>query len=306
MNKSNKKNIDPSERQIERLAIVRYQISVCQEQINQPSPLYNLTLNTMQDFVESALHIIAESHKINVASPSFDVLLEKVLSKLEDEELSGYIVLMKAMNKARVSFKHHGNSTDKREVNSHLTESTEFVRELSKRAYDKDLDNISITSFIKNEKVRQYLESAEKKHLASDAKAMIDLRIAFDELVRDYTNRKLATPGTSIFDMKPSFLPTGREMEYLGIEKIIKWIDNIDDWLKYMSLGINMRRYAYFNVHTPYVSYSLDRTPFTDLLSVIEYDADRYERCRRFVIDTALAFAQDDFDFDAWSSRRFN
>lgn len=298
--------IEPTERQIERLAIVRHQISISKEQAAQPAPLYNLALNTIQDFVESTLHIIAESHKAGVRGNSFDALLESVLAKIGDNTLSGYAVVMKAMNKARVNFKHHGNTSSGREVNSHLTESTEFVRELVTKAYNKDLDSISITTFIKNEKVRSYLDSAEKNHINAEPKAMIDLRIAFDVLVKDYKHRKLRFPGQTIFDTKPSFLPTGRELEYLGIEKIIDWIENIDNWVQYMSLGVSMRHYAYFNAHTPNVQYALDGTPFSDLVRKIDYDKQKYERCHRFVIDTALAFAQDDYDFDAWSNRRIS
>lgn len=298
--------VEPTERQVERLAIVRYQISIGQEQVAQPAPLYNLALNTIQDFVESSLHIIAESHKAKVKGNSFDMLLESVLAKIADDELSGYTVVIKAMNKARVNFKHHGNTSSSREVSSHLTESIEFVRELARKAYDKDLDDISITAFIKNEKVRRYLDSAEMNHSKSDSRAMIDIRIAFDELIKDYKRRKLRFPGQTIFDTKPSFLPSGRELEYLGIEKIIEWVENLENWVQYMALGISMRHYAYFDAHTPKVQYSMDGTPFTDLVRNLDYDKQIYDKCRRFVIDTALAFAQDDYDFDAWNNRRVN
>lgn len=296
----------PTERHIERLAIIRHQISYAQEQVRQPSPMHQLALNTMQDFVESSLHVVAESHKITVNGSAFDNLLENVTKKFPETELSGYTVLMKSMNKARVNFKHHGNSSDIREVTAHLTESIEFVRELTKRAYGLDLDSISIVAFIQNEKVKQHLEESEKQWQAGDEKAMFNMRIAFDKLIHDYTHRKLWSPATTIFNTKPSFLPNTSELQYLGIDKIYDWIENIDSWVKYVALGIDMRRFSFFDAHTPDVAYSMNRTPLGSFRNGVEVNDDTYQKCRRFVIDTALALMQDDFDFDPWNNRKFD
>lgn len=300
------KSIKPTERHIERLAIIRHQISYAQEQVRQPSPIHQLALNTMQDFVESSLHVVAESHKITVNGNAFDNLLENVTKKFPGTELSGYTVLMKSMNKARVNFKHHGNSSDIREVTAHLTESIEFVRELAKEAYGIDLDSISIVAFIQNEKVKQHLKESEKQWQAGDEKAMFNMRIAFDELIHDYTHRKLWSPGTTIFNTKPSFMPNTSDLRYLGMDKIYDWIENIDSWVKYIALGIDMRRFAFFDAHTPNVAYSMNRTPHGNFRNGVEVNEDTYQKCRRFVIDTALALMQDDFDFDPWNNRKFD
>lgn len=298
--------LKPTERHIERLAIIRHQISYAQEQVRQPSPIHQLALNTMQDFVESSLHVVAESHKISTNGNAFDKLLENVVKAFPKTGLSGYTVLMKSMNKARVNFKHHGNSSDVREVTSHLTESIEFVRELTKQAYGVDLDSISVAAFIQNEKVKHHLEESDEQWQAGDEKAMFNMRIAFDELIHDFTRRKLWSPGTTIFNTKPNFMPNKTKLEYLEVDKLYEWIENIDNWVKYVALGIDMRRFAFFDAYTPKVNYSMNRTPWGNFRNGVEVDEDTYQKCRRFVIDTALALMQDDFDFDPWNNRKFD
>jgi hypothetical protein len=295
----------PGERQLERLAIIRYQISFAQEQAAKPFPINQVALSTMQDFVESALHIICESHKISSGKKSFDQLLEAVVEKLGDEHLRGYVVLMQSMNSARVSFKHHGNSLGEKDIFSHLTESIEFVRKLSNVAYGVNLDSISILAFIKNETAKTHLTEADRELASSTQGALFKLRLAFDVLVKDYIERKTWSPGTSLFDTKPHFMPSKQSYGFQEFEKIVEWIENMDKWVKYISLGIDMRLFAFFDAHTPHIMYSINGTAHADSIAKkVEPDNDIYQKCRSFVIDTALSFMRNDYDFDAWSNRK--
>jgi len=86
------------------------------------------------------------------------------------------------------------------------------------------------------------------------------------------------------------------------MKKAFEWLESLDGWVKMLALGIDMRRYAYFDAHTPTSLYTLDGLPHLSRHEGVTITDEVFTRCLKFVIDTALAFAED--DFDAWSARQ--
>lgn len=293
----------------ERLSLVRYQLMVADGQAKQPSPLNSLALGSMQDAVESMLGLIVERERVAVSNRNdFLQMFDAVAKKIEgDPPISGFRPGAAAMNLARVNFKHHGNQAESGTIARHLSNSEELVQVMAERVFSVPLEAISLLLFVRDAKARRHLEVAQSNWNSSKSQgAMDELKLAFDRLIRDYESRKAWHPGKSLFSTKPSFIPSVFDLRKSGkeAEKAFEWLESLDGWVKMLALGIDMRKYAYFDAHTPSSTYSLNGSPHLQRRSGIVITGEVFARCMKFVVDTALAFSEDDFDFDAWSARQ--
>lgn len=294
---------------VEWLSLIRYQLLVAREQSRLGRPMSAISINAMQDAVESVLSLVVQARGGPLSNrPDFLQLFDAAVSHAADvARVQAYRPAMNALNTARVGFKHHGNAPDDSVLARHLERSQEFVAALVEEVFDVDIQNVSLLVFIKCVEAREHLLAAQDLLSRGERRdAMEKLRMAFDELVRDYTRRKQWYPGKSLFATKPSFFPNSFDLRRMGkeFEKIGEWLENLDKWVKYVALGIDMRRFAYFDVHAPKVMYAMGGNHFTHHDETIKIDDEVFARCFKFVVDTGLALAQDDYDFDHWSARQ--
>jgi len=303
-------NVDElPESTVEWLSLIRYQLSVAREQSRLGRPMSALAINAMQDAVESALSLVVQSRGGNLSNrPDFLQLFDAaIVNGADAERLNAFRPAMNALNTARVGFKHHGNAPHDSVPTRHLVRSQEFVTALAQEVFEVNLEDISLLVFVKGTEAREHLLAAQDLWSRGEHRDAVErLRLAFDELVRDYTRRKQWYPGKSLFATKPSFFPSSIDLRKLGkeVEKINEWLENLDKWVKYVALGIDMRRFAYFDVYAPRVMYAMGGNHFTYHDEAIAIDDEVFARCFKFVIDTGLALAQDDYDFDHWSARQ--
>lgn len=292
----------------ERLSVVRYQLMVAEEQARQPAPLSSLALGSMQDAVESMLGMVVERQHLTISNRSEFLALFDVIAKAVEGEppITGFRPGVAAMNLARVNFKHHGNQSESGTIARHLGNSKELIEALVKRVYGVELDVVSLLLFVRDTQARSHLESAQSNWDTRKSEEAIDeLKLAFDCLTRDYERRKAWHPGKSLFSTKPSFAPSIFEIRRSGeeMEKAFEWLESLDGWVKMLALGIDIRRYAYFDAHTPTSIYALDGSAHLSRGEGVTITDEVFARCMKFVIDTAFAFSEDDFDFDGWSAR---
>lgn len=293
----------------ERLSLIRYQLLLAEKQVEQPSPLNSIALGTMQDSVESMLALVIEKRLLQTKNTNeFVHLFDVVSSSFSDEsQIPGFRSSMIAMNKARVSFKHHGNQVEVVTIARHLSNSSDLLNQLCIEVFNLRIQEVSLLLFVRDEKARSHLQQSESLWNSSKyAEALDELKLAFDQIVRDYDSRKSWSPGRGLFSTRPSFLPSTIERKAAGntVQKAYEWLESIDDWVKILALGVDMRRYAFFNAYAPHVMYAMNGKPFISRRDGIQLTDEIYSKCFKFVIDTALAFREDDFDFDAWSARQ--
>ena len=141
---------------------------------------------------------------------------------------------------------------------------------------------------------------------AGDAvQALCQLRLAFDRVVQDYEMRKVWGRGRTWFSTEPPFRPTGlgNSFEDRAEAHLAEWIKAIDERVKLIALGVDLLRYAYFDVHTPGVTYvasgDVTMNPYDETLITTE----AFTRCYRFVIDTSLRLGVEDYSVDAYAMR---
>ncbi len=110
--------VTPEEAQ--RLALIRYQLTLALQQAEQPSPRNGLSILGFQDVLESFLYLAAEHfHAAVTRKMEFDKLIDAVSEKMPDGRPLGYRAQLLALNNARVNLKHYGNLPDQRTVERH-------------------------------------------------------------------------------------------------------------------------------------------------------------------------------------------
>jgi hypothetical protein len=93
-------------------------------------------------------------------------------------------------------------------------------------------------------------------------------------------------------------------VKQLGVEKLLDWLKALDERTTLLAFGVDLRRYAYFQVHTPAVGHVLTGGYSGSPRQGVVITEDVFQRCYRFVIDTALTLGAEDYDFDPWETRR--
>ena len=222
--------------------------------------------------------------------------------------LAGHRSRLLALNSARVAFKHHGNLPSASTLERSRVNVLDFLSEASSAVLDVRFDQVSLTAFIRDSAGRGLVEDAERRWQSGDAEeATIALAKAFDSIVRNYEKRKIGFTQDSLFKTRPTFLRSGN-MRDLGLDSLIDWLSAIDERTKLLAFGIDLRGHAYFSVHTPTVRLTMAGAYVVDAKDIngttVAVTQDVFERCHRFVIDTALTLTAEDYDFDGWALRR--
>ncbi|WP_148043350.1 hypothetical protein [Flexivirga caeni] len=291
------------------LSLVKYQLLVAQQQSQLVTPLNALALSAAQDSVESVLALVVQAKGGDLkARADFLQIFDAAVAHGQDaDELRKHRPAIAAMNTARVSFKHHGNVPEASAIVRHVDRAKSLVQELVDQVFDISLDDVSLLLFLRSEEAQKLLSEAQTLWNSEKAdEAMEKLRLAFDVITKDFTGRKSWYPGKSVFTTKPSFYPTGRDIKQWGkvAEKFDEWLQNLDGWVRYSALGVNMIEYAYFNVHAPSASYAIGGNAFLNKHEGVTYNEEVFVRCFKFVVDTGISLARSDFDFDAWAARQ--
>lgn len=175
------------------LSLIKYQMTVAEEQAKQPSPLNSLAISTLHDAVESMLNLVAQATRAEVKGnrPDFLQIFDAIDKTLDPTGIAGDRAAMAAMNTTRVAFKHHGSRPDERTLQRHLARASEFVTGLCQTVFDTSFDDVPLLLFVTQSGVRQELEAADRCRAAGDwVVAMQHLWKAFDALVESCESSK--------------------------------------------------------------------------------------------------------------------
>jgi hypothetical protein len=290
--------------------LIRYQALSAIELSRQPPPLGGTAINELQDAVEAFLRLCVEHLRVPVSSKSEFLQVFDAVDKHPSVNgaLGGHRAALLAVNQARVGFKHHGNVPSPATMERARVNVQAFLDEACQSVLGQRLDDVSLTAFIRDNEARRLTEAASTAWANGDAnEAMLTLRRAFDRLVRDYEQRKVWHQGRSLFTTQPNFLPSNQDLRKMGLEKLTKlvdWLKALDQRTILLAFGVDLRRYAYFEAHTPVVGYVLSGEYRSSAREGVAITEDVFRRCYRFVIDTALMLGAEDYDFDAWAAQR--
>lgn len=292
------------------LSMIRYQADLAVEQSRQPLPLAMIAVNGLHDAAESMLGLLIELNGYPVASkkPTFAELYKAVRDGVDGDVLNRHQKPLENLNEVRVRHKHAGLNVDVTTIERLRVTTLDFLADAAAVGLGLDFENISMAGLIPTQKVRELVERAEQRWAAGEAReAMGDLRRAFDIAHNLFEDSKSPPGYGSLFGTRPPYGTAGtshnavfgmhaqKDVKYLG-----RWLERTEEMLKLLAFGVDMRRFAYFKIHTPELSFSRahpeGRTVLLD--GMPETTEDIFRRCHRFVIDCCLQLARDDFTWD--------
>ncbi|KAA9108050.1 hypothetical protein [Microbacterium rhizomatis] len=293
-----------TEAEAERLSLIRYQLLSAQEALSAPPPISSLSINVMQDVVESTLSAAGDHIRAEVRNRDFDKLFDAVVSKLGNPaELVGLRAPAIALNNARVGFKHHGNHVRDETLRRHMDVSVTLVSELVQAAFDVDLNEVSMLLFVRDDQVRLLVQSADEVGKSGNLiDGLFRLRLAFDLAVQEYELRKTYDGWHSVFDTKPAFYPSVFDLERFAgreggrhLERMTDWIDALATTVKLGAIGVDLQRYAYFDSVAPSAIYMGSDHPTHSRVRFENPTQQHFDDAYRFVVDTVIYLAANDY-----------
>jgi len=297
----------PTQNVLRRLALVRYLYNSAVRQSRQPEPLGLTSILMFHDSIELFLQLGSE--QLNVSKQGLGFmdywsLLEPKLGR----ELAEKGSLLR-LNKARVDFKHYGILPSRLEIESFRASATSFFEANTPLIFGVEFRSASLLELVQCKEARKSLEEADVMISEGKIEDSLDkIAVAFNQLVDDYEDRKRTQFGRSPFFFGESlaFLGTSfrqfRDLEEMA-DKISNTIQDIQDALKLLSLGLDYRRYAKFRLLTPRVvkihgSILANGDPY-NVMRLHREMAPSLEDCRfcyDFVVESALRLQEFDFD----------
>ena len=245
---------------LKRLAFVKYLYNVGVEQSKKAEPFCWASVLTFHDAVELFLELASEYIDIhkrikNIKFMEYWGLINPVLKGKGKDELAHKIPIDR-LNGARVALKHHGTPPSKSAIEDFRTSVTEFFERNTLIVFDTRFSEISLIALVQNEASQGRLIQAQQ--LISEGKiddALARVAVSFAQLIDDYEDRKKDEFGRSPFFLGRVYSPDvdaeALEDVETSLVEIVDSIDNLQDAVKILCLGLDFRRYARFKLLTP-------------------------------------------------------
>ncbi len=221
---------------------------------------------------------------------------------------------IEALKDRRVAIKHRCQFPSKQDIEISRINTLDFFIENTFKIFNLNFSDISLADLISSSEVRDLIISAEKKLADKDIYgSLCDSRYAFTKLFSQYENSK------SQFEYWDSLLDIGKEIgddykKLVGsdIKMGARWFEQISlttnelrSILKYTALGVDYRKFVYFDTVAPKVFFHCrkDGPGIEARFEEQEYyeyrkhlRSENADFCISFVIDCSLKLQEFDFD----------
>jgi hypothetical protein len=286
---------------LRRLALIRYLYKSAWNQSIQAEPISALSILGFHDAVELFLHLVLE-HTDGKGSRSIDFMQywDILQSKVGTEGLS-HKEAMRKLNNSRVAFKHYGSLPNRVDIETYRVNVRDFFEENTQVVFSLDFNDISLAEAVTCELCKTHLLKAKQVSEENIQDSLGQVAIAMWELLRDYEQRKANHFGRSPFQFG-SFLPIPSASQ-LGIsdhnmkrfvDGVQQSLDGIQTALRVISLGLDYKRFARFQMLTPRVFLSLSGERVINAPPK-HATVEDYQFCFDFVIESALSLQEFDF-----------
>lgn len=275
-----------------RIAFAKYLLSLAKQQILLTEPLASVGLLLLHDSVEHLL--VLSCYRVGVDPrksdfPGYWSLIEKSSSGITIPEKGR----MGALNSARVALKHGGVQPSRAQLVEFQNLVLSFFDNVVPLIFGSSFDSINLTAFVVNDDARKRLESATA---AIDADrfsdAVTETAFAFDKILKtSHIARYLER--ASMHNV--AFLygdPSGGNGNLRGyIDAINERMNELQQWITVLTLGIDFSRFAKFQTIVPELftpSYCEEPKAFNRRSKDVPYTRVEAEFCLTFVIDSAF------------------
>ena len=281
---------------IKRLALIKYLYKQGVEQSYHPDPIASFSILTFHDSIEMYLKLLAEHQNIKSDKFSFLEYWDRIETLTLKESCS-------SLNYKRKSIKHKGLLLSKADVEASRVTTTEFFEQNFPIQFSLSFSKISILSLIKYESVRNLLELSQKALEELDfSQSIKKSTLSFYELIRTYEISKKDYGKSPFFFGESLKFYSGYSMDIKDdqlsefINKVRVSLEDINQAIKILSLGIDYRKFIRFNLLTPRVIYT---TGGHEILSFNpknkKWNKENCQFCIDFVVDSSMKLQ--DFDF---------
>jgi hypothetical protein len=294
---------------VNRLARIKYLYKIGIEQSKQVEAFAGFSILTFHDSAEMFLLLILEDREETIQKNRHNKI-----SFMEYWDLFKDLTLRKSMNnlkERRKNIKHKGLFPSISDIEESRITITNFFRENTLNFFGIDFDSISLADLIEFPNIKEFVLKAESCLRENKIyECLCNARIGFEELLSTYESDKKQWY-RSIFDVGEKIgTDYHRLVSNVDIAKR-RWFDQVTkttnamrDILKISALGINYRKYAFFNFLTPTAietysfdgerKYTIESTQFCDYKKSIKIEDCRF--CIDFVIDSALKLQEFQFN----------
>lgn len=291
---------------IRRLATIKYLYRIGVEQSMQVDTIAGFSILSFHDCAEMFLLLVAENKGIK-APESFMGYWDKSPELTLKES-------MKALKDRRVSIKHRGQFPSKSDIDISRITITNFMEVNTPIQFGVDFKDISISNLIYYENVKIYIDKAESFYNEGKLyESIVNSKIAFMELLSTYEDNKrkpysfnsLLNIGEEINKDYKKLVGSDSKCGAMWFERITKTTNSIREILKITALGVDYKKYTFFEAITPEIDiwWTEDKREYKPL------SKDYYEEncnlsgvdcrfCIDFVIDNALKLQEFDYDLN--------
>jgi len=293
----------------QRLAFIRYLYTLAVEQSFKAEPLCYVSTLTFHDAIELFLQLSSESLNVGKRKIEFmeywELLNPEIKRRSSDQELTQK-ESARRLNDARVALKHGGTWPHRLEVEAHRTTATNFFEENTPIIFGIEFSGISLIDMIQCDAAKTSLKEAEKMlKEGHPEQALEKAAVALKQVIKDYEDRVRKQFGSSpfVFGRDMTFLSSffmgwrgDREMAEF-IDKVKESVEDLQEAVKILSLGIDYRKYAKFMWLTPRVYLDEKGYLIRPTLVIGERTAaqEDVQFCIDFVVESALILQEFEF-----------
>lgn len=290
---------------IRRLATIKYLYSIGVQQSLQVESVAGFSILAFHDCAEMFLLLVAENKGDNADKLSFMGFWDKYPDLTLKES-------MRNLKDRRVSIKHKGLFPSKSDIEISRITMADFLEQNTIKQFGIDFKDVSISCLISYSKVKEYIDNAEKNCNKGDFyECLVNCKIAFLELLSTYKSSKCQYHiGHSILDIGDEI---GRDYQKLvgtnsnygerWFRQVTETTNKIREILKITALGIDYKKYSYFDFVTPKTMLCWSEGKLTYISTPEDTYEEKYNIstrechfCIDFVIDSAIKLQGFDYD----------
>lgn len=296
---------------LKRLAFVRYLYETAVSQSYAPAPLKCASVLTMHDAVELFLQLSCEQLNVGAKQPPFMEYWDLLNPQLNPNELAQK-ESMRRLNRARVALKHHGTFPSDLDIEAFRASATSFFQDNTPLVFGVVFEDVSLVEYVNPEASRLLLTEAQADIATGDIhSALGKIAIAYEEMIRDYEDRKrdrhrrspfyfgrdLAFHGTVFMGLGHGTSSNERRFAEF-VDRVKESIETMQGAIKTIALGIDYRKYSKFKRLTPALVRTMDgqwhvQRFASEADNLLSAEGARF--CIAFVVESALALAEFDY-----------
>ena len=290
---------------IRRLATIKYLYNIGVQQSMQVDTIAGFSILSFHDCAEMFLLLVAEN-KGKRSETNFMSYWDSYSDLTLKES-------MRALKDRRVNIKHKGQFPSKSDIEISRITMTDFMEQNTPLQFGIEFKDISVSNLIFFENVKEYIDKAESFY--NDGKlydSLVNSKIAFIELLSTYESSKqkpysfnsLLNIGEEVDNDYKKLVGSDNSCGASWFEKITKTTNKIREVLKITALGIDYKKYTYFEAITPNINVWWKNEKNYEAIPQEYYEKNHILRsvdcrfCIDFVIDNALKLQEFDYDIN--------